>query len=102
MNVQSNQAVKSTLHLPLNNETKQALLDAALPKLEKAVKKDRHARTVKLPEHMVNAPSLKDKVKAPISMIGYGKSLGEDYLTTLGNAAGTWQQGILYLLKSCT
>ena len=102
MNVQLKSDVKSTLHLPLTNETKQALLDAALPKLEKAVKQDKKTRSVKLPENMVNAPSLKDKVKAPMSMMGYGQLLGEDYLSSLGKATTTWQQGIVFLLKSCS
>ena len=54
------------------------------------------------PAEMLNGPAIKDKVKAPMSMIGYGRTLAEDYLTSLGNAAMSWQSGILYLLKSCT
>ena len=92
----------TTLHVSkkgMSEAEKQAAIAAALPKLEQIVAKDKH--DLPHPE-MLKGPAIKDKVAAPMNMTGYGKSLGEDYLNTLGNATMTWQQGIVYLLKSCS
>lgn len=38
--------------------------------------------------------------KAGFSAEGYGKSMAEKYLANLGAAAGTWQEGVIHLLKT--
>lgn len=85
--------------LILSDAAKVELIKQALPKLAKAVKKD---KTIKLPEKMAGAPSLKGKVAAPVAMIGYGKTIATDYINALGKAESTWQDSIIHLLKTAT
>jgi len=85
----------------MSNEVKRALLDAALPKLEKSMKTGKK-KSPKLPPEMVNAPSLSDKGPAKLDYTGYGREMAQDYLTTLGIGATTWQDRILNLVKTAS
>lgn len=98
MNTTMESAVKSTLHLPMSDAEKAAAIQAALPKLIKAVNKDsgKHKPHPK----MIKGAAVKDKVAAHLDYTGYGKEMATDYLASLGAAAKTWQDRILNLVKT--